>query len=208
MPALDEALDERDHLGDLLRGARAHVGVHDPEAVHGVDERVSVERRDLGGRLALLVGALDDLVVDVGDVLDERHLVAAEGEVAARNVEGEKRTRIADVDVVVDGRATRIHRDLSLFAGPELLFAARLRVENLHACSLVHIVMRRKSAALQLVCWLVGILTGKKRDGLGAHALAPALVAEVLGRGRLHADALDGNVEGACDVRAHLLAIR
>ena len=147
MPALDEALDERDHLGDLLRGAGAYVGVHDPEAVHGVDERVGVERRDLGGRLALLAGALDDLVVDVGVVLDERHLVAAEGEVAAHDVEGEKRARVADVDVVVDGRATRVHRDLPLFAGPEFLFAARLRVENLHACSLVHIVMRHRGAA-------------------------------------------------------------
>ena len=85
--AVLERLGQLDHLGDVLGGAREHVGRQD------VDERlVGVERRligigDLGGRLVLESGldqhpvlAAVELVLpqvpDVGDVLDVEDLEA------------------------------------------------------------------------------------------------------------------------------------
>ena len=58
---------------------------------------------------ALLVGALDDLVVHVGEVLHERHLVAAVLQIAAQHVEHDDRARVADVDVVIHRRAAGVH---------------------------------------------------------------------------------------------------
>ena len=73
---------------------------------------------------ALLVGAVDDLVVDVGDVLDEADVEALPLQVAADHVEGQERARVADVDVVVDRRAADVHRDLARLARDELLLAS------------------------------------------------------------------------------------
>ena len=55
--------------------------------MHLLDEGGGELLGHLGGRAALLVGAVDDLVVDVGEVLGERDLVPLEHEVAADHVE-------------------------------------------------------------------------------------------------------------------------
>ena len=129
---LDEGLDQADHGADLLGGLGAHGRVLDAGAAHVLDEGVGVLRGHLGGAAALLVGLLDDLVVDVGDVLDEGHLVAAPLEVAADDIEGDEGARVADVDAVVDGGTAHVHAHLAGLARGELLFAARLRVVDLH----------------------------------------------------------------------------
>ena len=135
MATIDETLHELDHLGNLLRGARAHVRVIDAEGVHVVDEGLGIERRDLLGRLALLLRTLDDLVIDIGDVLDESDLVTAILQVLAHHVEDEEGTGVADVNVVVDRGATCIHRHLARLVRRELLFAASCGVIDLHGDS-------------------------------------------------------------------------
>ena len=52
-----------------------------------------------------------DLVVDVGDVLGERHLVAAALEPALEPHRDHERARVADVDALVDRRAAEVHPD-------------------------------------------------------------------------------------------------
>ena len=131
--ALDEPLDHLDHAGDRLGGLGALGGVLDAERAHRRDERLGVLLGDLGGGAALFVGAVDDLVVDVGDVLDEPDVVALVLEVAADHVERQERPRVADVDVVVDRRAADVHRDLAGLARDELLFGAAQRVVDAHS---------------------------------------------------------------------------
>jgi hypothetical protein len=59
--------------------------------------------------------ALDDLVLDIGDVEDVLNDVAAELEVAAGEIGEDEGTEIADVGEVVDGGSAAIEADA--FAG-------------------------------------------------------------------------------------------
>ena len=77
---------------------------------------------------ALLVCLFDDLIVDVGEVLYELDLIAAVLKVAAQRVEDDKRTRVADVEVVVDRRTAGVHLDLALFERDELLLGTGHRI--------------------------------------------------------------------------------
>ena len=132
---LDEALNHLDHRGDLARGTRANVGVEHVQAMHLLDEGVGELRGHLLRRAALLVGAVDDLVVHVGEVLGEGDLVALVGEVAADDVEGQKRAAVAHVDLVVDGGPAHVHADLARLDGLEFLLLVRLAVVDEHGYS-------------------------------------------------------------------------
>lgn len=132
MPAVDELLHKRDHIGNLTCGARAHVGVEHAGRVHVVNERLGVLGGNLCSTSTLFTCAFNDLVVDVGDILHKRHVEAAPDEVAANHVEADKRTRVTDVDAVVHGRAAHVHTDLAGLLRLELDFLAQLSVVNLN----------------------------------------------------------------------------
>ena len=117
---LDETGDHLDHGLDLLRGARTDIRVEDAHAVHLLDEGVGELAREVLGSATLLVGALDDLVVHVGQVLGEGDLVALVHKVAANDVEGQERAAVADVNLVIDGGAADVHANLAGFDGCEL----------------------------------------------------------------------------------------
>ena len=106
---VDERRDEVDDLLDVFGGLRVHGRLADAERVRVGEVLGDVLFRDLLAGDALLVGALDDLVVHVGEVLHERHLVAAVLQIAAQHVEHDDRARVADVDVVIHRRAAGIH---------------------------------------------------------------------------------------------------
>ena len=133
MALLDERLDHGDHGTDLLGGAGAHIGIEHVGGAHDADELVGELRRDLGGSAALLVGALDDLVIDIGEVLGERDLVAARDEPATNHVKADERAGIADVDVVVDRGAAHIHADLAGLDGLELFLFMGSAVVDTHS---------------------------------------------------------------------------
>ena len=130
---LDKRLDHSDHGADLLGGAGAHIGIEHVGGTHDADELVGELRRDLGGRAALLVGAFDDLVIDIGEVLGERDLVAARDEPATNHVKADERAGIADVDVVVDRGATHVHADLAGLDGLELFLFMGSAVVDTHS---------------------------------------------------------------------------
>ena len=50
---------------------RDSIGIEHVGGAHDADKLVRELRRNLGSRTALLVGALDDLVIDIGEVLGE-----------------------------------------------------------------------------------------------------------------------------------------
>ncbi len=117
--ALDEGGDQVDDRPDRLRRARLVVGPAEAEAV-GV---ALVVRGHLPGELLArdpgLAGGVVDLVVHVGDVLDQGHLVALVLEEALEQREDHERTRVAHVHPPVDGRAARVDAHLPRLAGLE-----------------------------------------------------------------------------------------
>ena len=104
----EELLDQRDLLADGLGCPRLDVRPSKAEAVGVLD----VPGSRLGGQLGAVPGGrLVDLVVDVGDVLDEGNLVAGFDEPPAEPRRDDKGPRVADVDPPVDGRAAEVHAD-------------------------------------------------------------------------------------------------
>jgi hypothetical protein len=83
--------------------------------VHRLDEAAG----QLAHRLAVLDGALDDLVVDVGDVADVLDLVARSLEPAVDDVEGHHHPGVTDVAVIVDRHPAHVHIDLAGLEGNE-----------------------------------------------------------------------------------------
>ena len=77
-------------------------------------------------------GAADHLVVDVGEVLHEGHIVAAELQVPAQGVKDADRAGVADVDKVIDGRPAGVHLDLARLQRDKFLLLSGEGVENFH----------------------------------------------------------------------------
>ena len=92
--------------------------------VHEGDEAVG----QLLDRFPILDGALDDLVVDVGDVAHIGQVIAAETQPAGHQVEGNHAAAVADVAVVVHGHAAHVHAHLVAIQRLEDFFALGERV--------------------------------------------------------------------------------
>ena len=127
-----QLLDQVDDLGDMLR----RLGVDGrPLDAQRVRVRVVFLDEALAQLLdggALLVGAADHLVIDVGEVLHEGDLIALVLQIAAKRVEDDRRARVADVNIVVDRRSAGVNRDLSRGDRHKLFLAAALCVIDLH----------------------------------------------------------------------------
>ncbi len=84
------------------------------------------------------VGFVDELVVDVGEVLDKSHVIAAIFKVPAQGIKHANRAGVANMDKVIDGRAAGVHFDLARLDRDELLFLSGEGVVNFHAdCSFI-----------------------------------------------------------------------
>ena len=135
IPLLDQGGDDVDDLLNVLGGLRMHGGRLDAERLRIDEVLLDILLRDLVGGNALLVGALDDLVVNVGEVLHKGDVVAAVLEVTAEHVEHDDRAGVADVDVVIHRRAAGVHAHLALLDGHELFLLHGHGIEKLHGKS-------------------------------------------------------------------------
>ena len=138
-----ELFNEVEHLRDEFGGARLVRGRKAPETQHVL---LHCSGEFVGEFLrgdAALGGALDDLVVDVGDVAHERDGVTACLKPAAHDVEGDKGAAVADVGVVVDRDAADVHADLAGFDGRKRadVFAER-RIDLKGHCVLSFLIFR------------------------------------------------------------------
>ncbi len=125
-------LDQRQHLRHVFGGAR-HVGRRENAQRAGVLVHVLGEARgQLRNGLAVFHRALDDLVVDVGDVAHVGDIVAGGHKPAVHHVERHHHAGVADVAVVIDGHAADVHAELARFHGNESLLVTRQRVVNLN----------------------------------------------------------------------------
>ena len=75
---------------------------------------------------------VDELIVDVGDVGNIDHLVAAVLKVAAQGVEYDQRACVADVDIVINGRAADVDAVFTGHLRNEFFLLAGQGVEDLH----------------------------------------------------------------------------
>ena len=62
--------------------------------------------RDVGPRAAFFIGAVDDLVVDIGDIGNESHRQSSPREVAAQDVVDQSGSAMTQMGWPVDRRAT------------------------------------------------------------------------------------------------------
>ena len=127
-PALDQLLDQLDDLVDRLAGERLVVGAAEPELVRVLEVPAGRRRGQLLTSDPLLHRSLVDLVVHVGDVLDERDLVALVLEPALQPDEDDVRPRVPHVDSLVNGGPADVHanrarrrRELPLAAGQRVV---------------------------------------------------------------------------------------
>ena len=132
MALVDEGLDDVDDLIHDLGGTGMDVRAAHVQAVGIFPVLFDVL---LGNGLVvrpLFVGAFDDLVIDVREVLDEGDFVSAVLEVTAEDVEHAERAGIADVDVVIHGGAAAVDLELTRGLGDQFFFLAGQGVEYLH----------------------------------------------------------------------------
>jgi hypothetical protein len=100
--AVDEQRDDVDHLRHVLRWPADEGRERRSRAIHLIDVGPFVLCRDLVLGPVLARGAFDDVVVDVGDVGNQRHLVAAPFEIAVQDVVAERAAGVAEMRMVVD----------------------------------------------------------------------------------------------------------
>ena len=106
---LDEALDQRDDLGQVLGRPRIVGRALDVQEIGIGEEGLHVPLGHLVERNALLVGALDDPVVDVGEVGDVDDLEALRFEVAPDHVPRHGVAHVPHVRLVLHGHAAHVH---------------------------------------------------------------------------------------------------
>ena len=123
--ALDQLADHRQHLVDVLGSLglllRPQAAERVEILVHGRGEFPRV----LAPVDARLARAVDDLVVDVGDVAHVGHAQPAMPQIAAHHVEHHQHAGIADVEIVVDGDAAAVHAHVAGLDGLQFLLLAR-----------------------------------------------------------------------------------
>ena len=122
-----EAVDQRDHLGDMFGRARL-------DARRQAAQRRNIFLEIIVGRLgqfadrdAALGGARVDLVVDVGDVahIGDVALRIEMPQQAEQHVEHDDRPRVADMREVVDRRPAHIHAHARRIDRDEVPLGAR-----------------------------------------------------------------------------------
>ena len=134
---VNQCLHHCDDLRQVLGRARLMVRACHAErlAVLAVGADESLGER--GHRLAVLRGALDDLVVDVSDVAHERDAVTGGREMPSRDVECDQHAGVTEMAVVIDRHATHVHADFARHDRLERFLAAGQRIVDLRASSSV-----------------------------------------------------------------------
>ena len=121
----------------MIGGARDDFGALDRERLAILQERFGVERRVRFKPLALLKHVADDLVFDVRDVHHMQDFVAEIFQITAQHVDGDEGAEVADVTVIINRRAARIHPHPVAFERAELFEGARQRVSEPEHASLL-----------------------------------------------------------------------
>ena len=129
MAGVDQVFDDIEDLGDVLGSAGLHGGLFavQPSGILQVLGLKALCHLLHGG--ALFLSLLDELVIDIGDV---GNLVAPVFQIAAQGVEHDQRACVADVDIVVHGRAADVDAVLAGHLRHKFFLLSGQGVEDLH----------------------------------------------------------------------------
>ena len=122
---VDQLRNEIYHALEILRSLRLEVRSESVERTHVFPELKDVFSGQLLGRDTIFARALDDFVIDVGDVAGERDFVSDVLEITDDEVGDDCRACMTDVSEVIDSRSARVHADLLPLAGDELFLCPR-----------------------------------------------------------------------------------
>ena len=131
--AVDQPPRHRHDLFQVRGRPRLVIRLAEAERLEVLVHRRDESRSQGLERLAALARALDDLVVDVGDVAHVGDAIARRQEPAPRDVEGELRAGVSDVDVVVHRDPADVHAHVPGLERREFLLAATQRVVDAQA---------------------------------------------------------------------------
>ena len=131
-PLVHQPLHQRDDLGNMLGGAGMHGGGTDAQRLRVLIILGDKAIAQLLDGDAFFIGAADHLIVDIGEILHKRNLVAAMLQIPAQHVEHDKGTGVADMKIIVYRRAAGIDARFARMNGHKLFLAAGFAVVNLH----------------------------------------------------------------------------
>jgi hypothetical protein len=135
-PASDQGCDQCEHVVNRCGGTRLTIRRQHPECglvlVHGRDVALGQDRR----LDALLGGAADDLVIDVGDVAHVGDGITGMAQVPHHHVKRDQRPRMAEMAMVIHRHAADVDPDpAGLHRLKRLLFACQAVVDVQHGSS-------------------------------------------------------------------------
>ena len=110
---VDKSLNHVDDFIHVFRNAGILISPADVELVHDVEVRRNIAVGNSIPRDAFAVGSVDDLVVDVGEVLNVRDFIAQVFQITLDDVPCDEGTGIAHVGMVIRCNAADIHLDLA-----------------------------------------------------------------------------------------------
>ena len=117
--------DQFKHLRHIIGRARFMIGPLYAQRigilVHEGDETVG----QLTDALAVFIGPLDDLVVDIGNVTHIGQIEATGAQPALHHVEHHEHPRMPQMAVVVNSHAADVHADFARLDGNKILFFPR-----------------------------------------------------------------------------------
>ena len=118
---VDQTLNHVNHSVNFLRRLRMRGrGLH-IQVCHILPALPDIALRDHRGINALFVCFLNDLVIHIGKIGDVVDLISFVFKIPANRIKYDHRSRISDVNQIVNGRSADIHADLSLFNRLEFL---------------------------------------------------------------------------------------
>ncbi|VGO98743.1 hypothetical protein SB00610_00516 [Klebsiella quasipneumoniae subsp. similipneumoniae] len=126
----DQLLGNLDDLRNMMRRARLAVGTQNIQSVkilvHFGDH--PIDQRDKA--FAVFISALNDFVVDIGDIAHVLQLIAEKTQITRHNVKRDEGTPMADVTEIVNGNTTHVHADFPGMDRFKFLFLARQCIKN------------------------------------------------------------------------------
>ena len=139
--------NHRQHLRHVVGGARLVRGALDAQRVGILVQRVDHAVGQATDGLAIGDGALDDLVVNVGDVAHISNTQATGLEPALYHVKRNHRARMAEVAQVIHRHAAHIHAHMARFERNEVFQSTRQRVVDTQGHG-SHLEKRKKTGAM------------------------------------------------------------
>ena len=128
MALVDEVLRDANHVINVFRASGVNVGPKDVQSVHVLVVSIDVFFHE-GLPIPIdFVRTMNNLVVNIGEVLDVVNIVAAGFKPPMNQVKSEVATCMSEVTAVVDGHAAHVHGHLPRFERGEVHLLSPTRV--------------------------------------------------------------------------------